>query len=76
MRISKEILFAKKELYILEMLPDGPTPKEFAQYTEVSKILLEAGANVNAIDKNGLTPLSWAAKKINIKSKGIFRKRC
>ncbi len=42
---------------------EGITPLHLAESTEMATILLEAGANPNAIDSSGMTPLSHARKE-------------
>ncbi|MDR3285202.1 MAG: ankyrin repeat domain-containing protein [Holosporales bacterium] len=49
--------------FVGTIFDDGSTPLHdaaFYAYTEVIKVLIDAGANKNAIDPNGMTPLHYA----------------
>jgi ankyrin repeat protein len=55
----------------LDGRPDSPTPLHYAIFTQrpdFLKLLIEKGANVNARDNTGDTPLSLAAKRGDLAS--------
>lgn len=46
--------------------PGGATPLHFATTAEVATFLLTQGANVNAQDNRGRTPLTWNSEKAEV----------
>ena len=59
---------------------DGKTPldllfhKEKDKEKEIAELLIAAGADVNAKNKRGSTPLDWAIKRNQLKTADLLRK--
>ena len=72
-----QLIKKTKDINALDI--DGISPLAWACYNEHDRIdiiqsLLDHGANVNQVFKNGSTPLSWALLKGNTKTVELLKK--